>query len=398
MRFFLSLLFLFASAIGLAVAARYNAGNVVLFYPPYRIDVSLNFFLLALALLFVLLYVALRTFRRVQILPGRVIAYRREKREREANKSLHESLKSLFEGRFGHAEKSAMRAAASEANAGLASLIAARAAHRMRQPERRDTWLATIGDDSPLHTARAMTRLELLVDAHESEAALEVFNQLSASGTRHIHALQLALKANQQSKNWPEVVRLVRSLQKHNALHPVLSGRLLELAYQNLLSDPALDAESLRRLWAGVPSADRSRPFIAMCAAKAFNQLGLHDDARVLVEKALAVEWDERLVRVYRDCAAQEGSPALLTQIEHCEQWLNRHPTDAELELTLGRLCLRQKLWGKAQRHLEQALSNATEPDTVRQAHLWLAQLHEALAQAEEAASHYRQSALIAAL
>jgi HemY protein len=206
------------------------------------------------------------------------------------------------------------------------------------------------------------------------------------------------LKANQQSKNWPEVVRLVRSLQKHNALHPVLSGRLLELAYQNLLSDPALDAESLRRLWAGVPSVDRTRPFIAMCAAKAFNQLGLHDDARVLVEKALAVEWDERLVRVYRDCAAQEGSPALLTQIEHCEQWLNRHPNDAELELTLGRLCLRQKLWGKAQRHLEQALSNATEPDTVRQAHLWLAQLHEALAQAEEAASHYRQSALIAAL
>ena len=32
--------------------ARFNAGNVVLFYPPYRIDLSLNFFLLLLLLLF----------------------------------------------------------------------------------------------------------------------------------------------------------------------------------------------------------------------------------------------------------------------------------------------------------------------------------------------------------
>ncbi len=57
MRLFLWFLILFASAIGLAVAARFNVGNVVFFYPPYRIDLSLNFFLLALAALFVLLYV-----------------------------------------------------------------------------------------------------------------------------------------------------------------------------------------------------------------------------------------------------------------------------------------------------------------------------------------------------
>ena len=49
MRFFLWILTLFATAIGVAVLARFNPGNVVLFYPPYRIDVSLNFFLLALA-------------------------------------------------------------------------------------------------------------------------------------------------------------------------------------------------------------------------------------------------------------------------------------------------------------------------------------------------------------
>jgi len=396
MRWFLSLLILFASAIGLALAARYNVGNVVLFYPPYRVDLSLNFFLLATALLFILLYVALRALRHVQRLPGRVIAYRRAKREREGDQSLRDALKALFEGRFGQAEKAAMRASVSPANSGLAALIAARAAHRMRQPERRDTWLAAVGDDSALKMARTMTRLSLMVDGHQPREALEAFAELSAGGTRHIQALRLALKANQQSGNWAEVLRLLRALDKHDALNPVLSNRLRELAYDALLSDTALDDDALRRLWAGVPGVDRVKPTIAVCAARAFTRRGLHDDACMLVEKALAAEWDERLVRAYRGCAAPEASSALLAQIERCELWLKQRPNDAELELTLGFLCLRQKLWGKAQRHLEQALSAAGEAETRREAHLRLGQLHEALAQADQAASHYRQSALAA--
>jgi HemY protein len=36
MRVFLWLVALMAAAIGIAVTARFNPGNVVLFYPPYR--------------------------------------------------------------------------------------------------------------------------------------------------------------------------------------------------------------------------------------------------------------------------------------------------------------------------------------------------------------------------
>lgn len=394
MRIFLWLLALFATAIGLAVAARFNSGNVVLFYPPYRIDLSLNFFLLLLVLLFLLIYGVLKTIRTAQRMPQRVALYRKEKREREGNRALRDALKALFEGRFGHSEKAARRAAESPENAGLAALIGARAAHRMRQSKRRDAWLSSVHDDPSLKTARLMTAIELLNDAHKPEAAIEAVNELNASGTRHIHALRLALKANQRAKNWPEVLRLVRTLDKNNALHPALSRRLRELAYEDLLSDRIHDAESIHRIWATIPADDRVKPSVAIRAADVFNARGLHDEARALVEKALAAEWDDRLVRAYRASAAAEGSPALLAQIERCEQWTEQRPIDAELALTLGALCLKQKLWGKAQRHLEQALSDATEFDTVREAHLKLAQLHESLAHPEEAAAHYRQCAL----
>ncbi|MFI4940182.1 MAG: heme biosynthesis protein HemY, partial [Burkholderiales bacterium] len=391
MRTFLWVMVLFFTAIGLALGMRFDPGNVVLFYPPTRVDLSLNFFLLLAILLFLLLHFVLNAITTTKELPGRVAAYRREKREREGNRALRDALKALFEGRFGHAEKAARRALDSSDNAGLAALIAARAVHRMRQPERRDLWLSAVQDDIPLKTARLMTAIELLVDDHQPELALEAVKELNASGTRHIHALRLALKANQRARNWTEVLRLVRSLDNHNALHPALSHRLRELAYEALLLDRNHDAESIWNLWQTIPAADRVKPFVAVRAADTFNAHGLHDEARAIVEKALAAEWDDKLIRAYRKSAAAEGSPALLMQIERCEAWRAQRPADAELELTLGTLCLRQKLWGKAQRHLERALSEAIDSVTVREAHLKLAQLHEALLHPEEASAHFRQ-------
>ncbi|WP_353152653.1 heme biosynthesis protein HemY [Herminiimonas fonticola] len=394
MRIFLWLIALFATAIGLAVVARFNPGNVVFFYPPYRIDLSLNFFLLLGVLLFFLIYLVLKTLRVAQRMPGRVAAYRRDKQERKGNQALRESLKAYFEGRFGHAEKAAMRATESPENAGLAALIAARAAHRMQQTERRDTWLATVEEDQTLKTARLMTAIELLVDERQPELALDVVKELNANGTRHIHALRMALKANQRAENWPEVLRLVRTLDKNNALHPTLSNRLRELAYQDLLKNPSNDEEAIRNVWLSIPAEDRVKPFIAARAAEAFSKRGLQDEARAIVEKALAVEWDDRLLRAYRAAAAAEGTPALLGQIERCEEWAKKHPADPELALTLGTLCLRQNLWGKAQRQLEQALSDASGPRMLQEVHLKLAQLHEALNHTEEAATHYRLCAV----
>ncbi len=398
MRLLLWLVALMAGAIGVAVTARFNPGNVVLFYPPHRIDMSLNLFMVLALVLFVVLYALVRALRATVSMPKRVAAYRQRKRERDGNKGLRDALKALFEGRFGHAEKAAARAADLPENAGLAALIGARAAHRMRQAPRRDQWLAGVVSDPTMKTARLMTMTELLVDDHQPEAALDAVAELNASGTRHIHALQWSMKAHQQAKNWPEVLRLVRSLDKHKALHPALSARLRELAYDALLSDSSHDAESILRVWSTVPSTDRVKPYIAARAVAALNARGLHEEARATAEEALKVEWDDRVVRAYRDASAQASSASVLAQIEHCEGWLRQRPNDAELALTLGFLCLKQKLWGKAQRYLEQALSDATDPRMVREAHLKLAQMHEALGQQDEAGAHFRQCALASVL
>ncbi len=398
MRIFLWVLALFSAAVGLAMSAHYNPGNVVLFYPPYRIDLSLNLFLLLTLLLFLVLYLVVRAIRNARKMPGRVSAYRRQKRETAANLALREALKALFEGRFVQAEKAADRACQLQENASPAALIGARAAHAIRQFDRRDGWLARVEGDASYKMARLMTKAELLVDDHQTRDALETIKELNASGTRHIHALRWALKANQQAKNWDEVLRLVRSLDNHHAIHPALSSRLRELAYEDLLASRGRDGESIRRIWQKIPSDDRKRPYIAVRAARAFNAAGMHDEARALVSKALSSDWDDRLLRTYRDSAAEAGSAALLAQIEQCEEWAKKKPTDPDLALTLGTLCLKQKLWGKAQLHLEQAVLGTPAPKLAQEAHLRLAQLHEALNRPDDAAVHYRKCALAASL
>ena len=328
-------------------------------------------------------------------MPQRVGEYRATKQQRESGRALSDALKAYLEGRFGQAEKSATRAALLPENAGLAALIGARAAHRLQQSDRRNAWLAQAEKDTSLRNARLMTVIELLAeDNKDSDGALHALKELNASGIRHIQALRLALRVHQRARNWQEVLRLVRLLDKRSALHPALSRRLRDLAYEALLPAASHDLESLKSLWNSIPEADRTSPAVAVIAASAYMSIGQQQEAATIIEKALKADWDARLLRAYRLCAAPEGSATLLAQVENCENWLRERPNDAELALVLGTLCLRQKLWGKAQRHLEQALSDATERSTIQESHLRLAQLHEALNQTEAANTHYRQCAI----
>ncbi|WAW09540.1 heme biosynthesis protein HemY [Oxalobacter vibrioformis] len=396
MRIFLWFFGLFASAVGLAVLVRYNVSNVVIFFPPYRIDFSLNFFLLILFLFLFVMYLIIRAVDTARRLPAQVTEYRRKKRENEGNRALREAIKALFEGRFVQAEKSAVIAQELPENAGNAALIGARAAHSLSQTARRDAFLASLEKDESFRTARLMTSLEFLVRDHQTRGALEVLNELNASGTRHVQAQRWALKAQQQAKNWDEVLKLVQSLDKHHAIKPVLADRLRELAYADLFVSGSHDAERVRRLWQKVPEADRVRPYIAVRAAKAFTAAGLGDEARDLLATAIQSDFDDRLIHAYREAAAETGTEALLKQIENCETWMQAHPSDPELILTLGALCFKEKLWGKAQNNLDRVIYNQEDRAIAREAHLLLAQLHETLGHAEEAAKHYKASALAA--
>jgi HemY protein len=77
-----------------------------------------------------------------------------------------------------------------------------------------------------------------------------------------------------------------------------------------------------------------------------------------------------------------------VAQIEQAEKWLNQHKQDAGLMLALGKLCLHQKLWGKAQSYLD--ASNSIAPSHA--AYTAQGQLAERLGKPEEAFKYFQQA------
>src|SRR5258706_14899252 len=78
------LIAVFAAAVAFALAGRLGEGYVLVVYPPWRIELSLVFTLLALAATFGLAYLATRLFGHAFALPAQVRAFRERRRRAHA--------------------------------------------------------------------------------------------------------------------------------------------------------------------------------------------------------------------------------------------------------------------------------------------------------------------------
>src|SRR2546427_12400209 len=126
-----------AAAVALVILGRVGGGYVMFVYPPYRVELSLPFFVVASLAGFLLLYAAMRLLGHAVSLPTYVRAYRARRRRERAHAALAAALQAYYEGRYARAEKEAAAAFEAGPTPGAAPLLAARAAAQMRDFERR---------------------------------------------------------------------------------------------------------------------------------------------------------------------------------------------------------------------------------------------------------------------
>src|SRR5688572_18445832 len=107
MKSLLWLLAVFAAAVALVMLGRIDAGYVLFIYPPYRVEVSILFFGVALLAAFFALYGLLRLLGHALSLPAYVRIYRQRRRRERAHAALAGALQAYYEGRYARAEKEA---------------------------------------------------------------------------------------------------------------------------------------------------------------------------------------------------------------------------------------------------------------------------------------------------
>lgn len=390
MRTLIWLIGIFAAAVGVALLANANQGYALLVWPPYRVQVSLNFLLLAALLGFIGGYALVRLVLRTLALPGAVDALRRRRRRDKGGQALRDALQAVLEGRYSQAIKAASAAFSAGEGPGLAAITAARAAHAMRDDTRYRIWSGRAAEhDAEVRVARLMSEAELAVEGRRFAEAEEKLELLRSEGHRHIAMLRLSLRTAQARGRWDEVLRLARQLAKHKAMSADEVAPLLRRAHLERLRQLGGDAEALRNYWQNIPAAEREDRRLIERALPLLAAAGEGGLVRKTIEQLLDEEWDEGLARQYVLAGLAEPVAAL----GKGEAWLREHPRDAGLLFSLGRLCEAAQLWGKARSYLEVSLGIAPTVET----HLALAQLLERLEQADQAQQHYRAAATLSA-
>jgi HemY protein len=385
---------LFAVAVVAAATFGTNDGLASFYWGTWRLDLSLNLFVLLLIGTCFLLVAVIQGINSLIGLPQRAREWRTARRDRTGQAALRDALAQYFGGRYTRAQKAAQRALAIQAETPelaqdneftvLGHLLAAGSAHRLQNRALRDEELRRaldLSQRSPAaRSAEEGARLlaaEWALDDRDAPRAIELLNALPVGVARRTHALRLKLQAARLGRQPQEALKMARLLIKHQGFSAVAAAGLVRsLAFESL--DTVHDADQLRRLWLSFDSADRRDPFIAARAATHATRLGANDDAlawlRPLWEQIAELGVEERAV--VAEALAGAAAGVSLEWLPRLEAAIQALPRDGAIAMAAGSALVVRGLWGKARALLEQAADDPTlAPTTRRKAWIGLAEL-----------------------
>ena len=389
MRSWIWTLILLAAAVALALAVHDHGGNVIIVAQPWRLELSLPLAVVLALVAFVALHWLLRLLRWMGNGPDRLRAWRGRRAQRRDVELLERGWINVLEGRYVQAEKDLSSLLARTRSADrkvLAGLSAARALHLLGEYARRDQTLQLAqegaGQDGRLRQAVDTVTAEMLLDQNRAQEALDLLEPLQDASSRFLHATRLLLRAHRQLGHADRVYALTRLLLRRSAIDETQARLFIcESAAQRL---DAVDAAGWNALWGDLTADERLTPLVALAGARAQARLGHPAEAARILEAALNRQLDDRLLRAYALCDAEQARQRL----GHAELWLKSHPDHAGLLAALGQLCLAAQLWGQGAHYLERSLALRADIHI----HALLGNLHDALGHPDQALRHWRQA------
>ncbi len=414
---------LFGVAVALALFASGNGSTITVFWPPHRVDLSLNLVVLLLGLLFVLMHFALRALAALFALPGQARSWRIAHHERAMHGALLDALSHLIAGRYIRAKKAAELVLAREAamtRGGeigadatklrvLAHLLAAESAQSLQDRSSRETHFqlalaqTTRNDAGVTREGVLLRAVRWSLEDRDAAGALDWLEQLPSGVARRTVALRLRLKASRQANKADVALETARLLAKHRAFSVVQAqGLVRALAIEFIHT--ARDPEQLWGIWSRLESAEKHTPEVACEAAGCLLEMGGSTDTAFewllpiwerMVSSPESVGTDQKvaLIRIMQNgfSAAQEAiDSAWLSRIERAQM---SYPGDASLQYLAGMACLHLKLWGKAQQLISHCIPRLHDVELLSCAWQTLAELAQRQGDDAQAAVSWKNAA-----
>ena len=373
-----------------------ESGYLLIVWGDTSIETSIWFALLSIFVILLIIWLCISvisgSWKTAVSAKNKVFHYGDAKAQRKTEEGLIE----FIEGNWSSAHKKLTRSANKVAAPLINYLAAARSAYEMGDKQ---------GALALLHKAESATdrgRFAVVITQarmqffnSEFEKCLATLERATALNIEHPEVLLLRQKVYVKLKDWTSLKALIPQLKK-NKIHDVdaiyqielqlYSESLQECLQKNKGQDKQARLNTLNQCWEMIPRSLKKEESLLLAYAYELMAMGEHDLAEKILSKAIHGQPHPQWINLYGLLLCADPKKPLTT----AERWLDKNQSP-ELLLTLGRLCLQNKQWGRAVDFFEKSLAQQESPE----AYAELARLLDYMGENKKS-DHYCKKGLLA--
>lgn len=384
--FLLGLLALLGSVL-LVALIEYDPGYVLISYGLYSVETSVWIALGLLAAVLLLLYLLVSLLRRVLRNSSRLGHWFSSRGQRRSHLQTTQGVIAYAEGNWAAAQKTLSKAARHSDTPLVNYLLAARASFELGDTLQTQQLLQRAKSSAAdADVAVELLQAEMQIRAGRLEESLATLTRIRRNSAKHPYVLRLLKTVYSELADWQGLVDILPELEKFRLVEKTELAALEQQAYCLMLQEAARAsqaASALEQAWGRVPRHLLRDQRLLSVYVKLLIKAGDEAGAEALLRKQLKQQWQSELVDLYGRVAGADVAKQLL----QAESWLKERNNDARLLLALGRLALRNQLWGKAREYFETSLKLDSSAEVCAE----LARLLAGLGEHEKSNRYFQQ-------
>lgn len=344
---FLILIALVLALLAAAIAPVFKSdpGMVQIHFRGWTVETSMLVMILSVLALWLVVWVIVRLWK----MPAETA---RRIRDQRSLAQLEKGLLALTEGDWSTAERALQKSASSHGRTTARYLAAAEAADGQDAGDRAEWYLEQADTRNRKQKFLVdLTRARILTQNGHFEESRKVLESLARSRRRHPQVLEMLSRCYRELGEWEALLKLLPAMQKAGVIDDQESTELRHMAAIGEIQRYH-SSEELQDGWRALPRAMQKAPEVIRAFADQAVLSGAPELTEDVIRSSLKSEWNPMLLIPYGNPGPDDTSKRL----KQCEKWLLTHDDDPLLHLTLGRLCAREELWGKARHHMIRSL------------------------------------------
>ena len=356
-------LFILTGSFFLANSMVDDRGYVMVVYNHMTFESTLWGLLLLILIVIVVTSATLMFANVLRNISTAIFPITRNARKKRAAQLSQKGLSEFSCGNWKKAEKLLMQAVENGETPLINYLSAARAAHESGNSEASTQYLRKADQQVPgAELAIGITQAQLQLSGGQLEQALATLKNLRKKAPHHAYILKLLQKVYMRLSDWESVTEILPKLKKSKiiddselqALEKQAFDALFEQAFRKGKSQTSFDkkVQPANNVWNKLSFQQRRNPTMLFRYTETLVNLGAEKKAEQLLRENLSHYYSHNLIHLYGQIKGADLKKQLLT----AEALLSERTSDPELLLTLGRLCIRNRLWEKAKEYFEASL------------------------------------------